>query len=1402
MVCNKQEHVLSRITLVLSLTLLISLVVASSYAVAKESAVGRSDNLMEALRGSGHTYTEPVVDGLIDDAYYNNPQTTRQDYCDASGHVLASLMNTYDIDDANYQYIYVVLEMDRGLVDNTYGSNTHSSWHHGHSLKDMKGSDKAKFDLYDGSGTLLYSPLMDYIQDEQSTPSGWGSGGITAGEGHADGLDPAYFNGETSLGYNLNTYCNTGINNCTISGVNLKKDSPPADQYYNPTDPAFADWEYSYIYEFSVDRAAFGAAGFGFVSIPFTHVSPNKVGKNEISVTPCGGSIGDRVWQDNNANGVQDAGEPGINGVELVLYKDNGDGVFNAASDSRKGTQITSGDGDYDFTGLGPGLYFVNVSSGVPGGFALTTNNVPLTVNLSMGEDYNDADFGYVSPSELEISKTVVSADPANVGQEVVFHITITNTGQSTITSLPLQDFYDPSKLSYLGATPVSDDNVDDGVIDWSDLTASLGNLAPGQHFTVEVRFQAVATTTTTMAAASASPPVALSLQVEPIVDGLLDDSYAFIKRTDPGADAPGNLYRYDGNDVCYYAFVVDRSFNDNVYADKDLDDAYMALDGWMHKHTFGDLLKSDHAVFDLSYPGGTITGLTLDYLHGSPGAWESGQTGHDHSNTAGTPPIAQIGGQDQAASSLHWNLENSGYTDLTHSPPYDYNNDPNHYWEWHMIYEFAIPKSEMNGTCGTIDLGGAHNSPSKGDCCTAGSIGDTIWNDANADGIQNESDAGIANVTVNLYQNGTLIRTTQTEPGMTGYYIFGNLGAGTYVVDVDESTLAAGFHLTTSNEPLTVTLAHNEDYINADFGYVRGQSSIGDRVFYDRDGSGLPDSGVEPGLNGITVNLYQGACPPSGSIFLSEITTGNGDYNFINLPPGDYCVDVEERTLPAGVSLTTSNEPLNVNLASDQDYNLADFGYRVQEAGRTCDLALVTGASSEYGSIPAPVDDHACVEIHASGSVGDFVWNDLDGDGIQDVGEPGLEGVPVWLYDSSDTLVASTNTDANGLYLFDNLSPDDYYVQVDLPSGREFSPKDQGGDDGKDSDVDPGSGKTALFTLAAGVSDYTRDAGQYCLNTIAGIVFLDINKNGSQELGEPGIADVALDLFRDDGDGNFDGNLDSLVMSTTTASDGAYSFAPQRPATYFVVEQQPQGYDSTTPDMHTISLVGSCAGTSSTDNNFGEIYGSIGDFIYLDSNGNGQQDVGEDLGVVHIPISVTNVSTGDVYTATSDVHGFYLVDNLPSGVYEVSVPGTMPGLQRTTPSPKTVNLAVGENYVDADFGYITPTSVQFSYFTANVISEGVLISWRTSYEKDESSFVVWRAQSQEGHYKVVQTVPAVNDPNGASYQWLDMTIGPDVTYWYKIESIASGQFFGPVSSRQEPEPGGGHVLFMPLTIR
>ena len=112
--------------------------------------------------------------------------------------------------------------------------------------------------------------------------------------------------------------------------------------------------------------------------------------------------------------------------------------------------------------------------------------------------------------------------------------------------------------------------------------------------------------------------------------------------------------------------------------------------------------------------------------------------------------------------------------------------------------------------------------------------------------------------------------------------------------------------------------------------------------------------------------------------------------------------------------------------------------------------------------------------------SIGDFVWADLDVDGIWDTGELGIPDVIVNLYNGNDIFIGATTTNETGNYIFAYVSPGDYYVEFILPEGYVFSPQDQGSDDANDSDANVITGKTIITTLSVDEDDMTWDAGMY----------------------------------------------------------------------------------------------------------------------------------------------------------------------------------------------------------------------------------------------------------------------------------------------------------------------------------
>ena len=190
--------------------------------------------------------------------------------------------------------------------------------------------------------------------------------------------------------------------------------------------------------------------------------------------------------------------------------------------------------------------------------------------------------------------------------------------------------------------------------------------------------------------------------------------------------------------------------------------------------------------------------------------------------------------------------------------------------------------------------------------------------------------------------------------------------------------------------------------------------------------------------------------------------------------------------------------------------------------------------------------------------SIGDYVWHDMDADGVQDSGESGIPDVNVTLYNCSDVEIAETKTNASGGYNFTQLVPDDYYVEFELPPGYNFSPDNQT-DEANDSDANPTTGKTECTTLDPDEDDMTWDAGMYQNASIGDYVWGDTDKNGTQDGGETGIPGVTVHLMDCSG---------TILETNITDSNGKYLFTDLTPGNYKIHFIALLGYSFTLQDQ------------------------------------------------------------------------------------------------------------------------------------------------------------------------------------------------------------------------------------------
>ena len=436
--------------------------------------------------------------------------------------------------------------------------------------------------------------------------------------------------------------------------------------------------------------------------------------------------------------------------------------------------------------------------------------------------------------------------------------------------------------------------------------------------------------------------------------------------------------------------------------------------------------------------------------------------------------------------------------------------------------------------------------------------LGNYVWEDTNGDGIQNDGETAIPNVTVNLKdENGNVIDSTNTDEN--GLYSFTNLTPGDYQV---EFIAPAGYEFTKANVgddttdsdavnglTQTVTLTSGEFNDTLDAGLLR-KASLGDYVWLDDNANGIQDAG-ENGVENVTVTLIGGGADGvigSGNDDTSVTTTtdATGFYQFTNLNPGEeYQVTFAE--VP-GYNFSPQNTDNNSLDSTDSD---AD-----PNTGKTEIITLESGENN-------PTIDAG---VYLPASLGDRVWLDTNGDGIQNNGEQGVEGVTVTLVDNFFETVTTTTTDSNGNYLFEDLLPGSYQVRFTKPENYIFTQQNKGSNDGLDSDVNA-NGESQIVTLLPGDVDLTIDAGLVETASLGDYVWLDTNEDGVQDGTEPGFENVVVTL-RGGGQDGILGTSDDTTAITQTDATGFYQFTDLTPGVEYQVNfELPEDYSFTTQD-------------------------------------------------------------------------------------------------------------------------------------------------------------------------------------------------------------------------------------------
>jgi hypothetical protein len=565
--------------------------------------------------------------------------------------------------------------------------------------------------------------------------------------------------------------------------------------------------------------------------------------------------------------------------------------------------------------------------------------------------------------------------------------------------------------------------------------------------------------------------------------------------------------------------------------------------------------------------------------------------------------------------------------------------------------FTFTIKATDANGCMGTREFA-LVVSP-------VFSLGNRVYKDYDDSGTNNNNEPGVNGVVVRLLTsggaiaqdiNGNNIAPRTTANG--GYYRFDLLPAGDYLVeiaasnfigsgalvgcvsssrdagdpdvDVDDSddngigqtpsttdgirSAAVTLGPNAGSEPTNETDRTASDPVEpngntnltVDFAFTP-LMNLGNLVWKDLNNNGQRDAG-EPGVDGVQLDLYldrdnngvfsSGDSPALGPTF----TANGGSYNFPNLLPGRYIINVPNTNFQGanrlvGCLSSTVSDASPDNNQDNDDNGLDDSTPAVNGiASRAITLSgfgePTTDGDGNNGNLTLDFGFYTPV------SLGNLVWKDLNNNGSRDNGEPGVDTVLVELLRDSDnsgalngteltTVIATRVTAGGGLYQFTNLSPGHYFVRIAAANFNgtaalvgcvssvvtDATPNND--EDNDDNGLDNAAPATngilsGLITLASGGeppagvdgdgvdSNATVDFGFFAPVSLGNLVWKDLDNNGTRN-GEPVINGVKLELFRDvNGNNQLDAG-DGAMLAMTTTVNGLYNFANLTPGTYFV---------------------------------------------------------------------------------------------------------------------------------------------------------------------------------------------------------------------------------------------------------
>ena len=546
--------------------------------------------------------------------------------------------------------------------------------------------------------------------------------------------------------------------------------------------------------------------------------------------------------------------------------------------------------------------------------------------------------------------------------------------------------------------------------------------------------------------------------------------------------------------------------------------------------------------------------------------------------------------------------------------------------------------------------------------------VSGTVYYDKDRSESLNNSEPGFDGITVNLLgEDGQVVATTTTKAD--GTYSFSKLPAGKYTVKVEPSDLLKKLEQTEDpdgtkdNTSGVVQVNHDNPSVkNVNFGYATNYTIKG-TVYRDADRSESLEDG-EKLYQGVTVDLLD----TDGNVVATTTTDAKGAYAFTNLEEGTYKVRVHKEGPIADLVQTEDPDATKDNTSGDITLELND-----------------------------PIKENVNFGYISNNSISGTVYRDGNRSNSLNGGEAGYPEQTVQLLDKDGSVIATTKTDANGNYSFDNLPDGTYSVKVVKDGALTDLEQTEDPDGTKDSASEPivlnEDNPTKKNVNFGYVPDYF----------IKGTIYRDGNRSGALDTDEKLYEGVTVNLV--DADGN-------VVATTTTDEKGNYSFDKLPAGTYSVkvVQDGPiasleqTGDPDATKDNSSEPIMLNNDNPSKTDVNFGYVNNnSLSGTVYRDDSRNGDQD-GTEPGYSGVTVQLLDKDGNVVGTTTTDKDGKYSFSKLPDGTYSVKVvkDGELADTEQTEdPDANKDNasepVTLGEDNPskdNIDFGYVPDYSI------------------------------------------------------------------------------------------------------------